>query len=225
MAHKMATGRSGADLREEPGVIGSGVVGALAYTWSDSFWFSAVEGEVRPVLLFTAIVFWAILKWESGRRGPRHTLADPDRLPDGPEHRGAPAEPALHPRHRVRHYFRKFKVTRNGILTTLVVSAAILGAIQGVIIPGLVKTAGSFERLFVNSFGLPFNTGVLFTGADHRAHRPGPALDPTQGKVVLNTILLSVTATHRLHLVRHDAIRSSANRRSTRTTRRTSSTC
>ncbi|MCB0812821.1 MAG: DUF2723 domain-containing protein, partial [Flavobacteriales bacterium] len=197
MAHKMAT-RDGAELTfgKSLAVIGSGVVGALAYTWSDSFWFSAVEGEVYALSsFFTAIVFWAILKWESVADEAHDTrwlilIAYLMGLSIGVHLLNLLCIPAI----AFVYYFRKFKVTRNGILTTLVVSAVILGAIQGVIIPGLVKTAGFFERLFVNSFGLPFNTGVLFYGALITALIVlGLRWTQRKGKVVLNTILLSVT--------------------------------
>ena len=84
-------------------VMGSGLVGALVYTFSDTFWFSAVEGEVYAFSsLFTAIVFWLILKWEDvANQPPQRPLADPDRLSDRTEYRCSLAEPPLSAGNRI----------------------------------------------------------------------------------------------------------------------------
>ncbi len=164
MAYKMAT-REGRELTNGAliAVLGSGIVGALAYTWSDSFWFSAVEGEVYALSsFFTAIVFWAILKWESEADQAHSTrwlilIAYLMGLSIGVHLLNLLCIPAI----AFVYYFKRYEVTPKGIITTFIVSAVILGAIQAVIIPGLVKVAGSFELLFVNDLGLPFNTGVL----------------------------------------------------------------
>ncbi|MDX9750794.1 MAG: DUF2723 domain-containing protein [Flavobacteriales bacterium] len=197
MAHKLAT-RHGA----EPGtgglvaVMGSGIVGALAYTWSDSFWFSAVEGEVYALSsFFTAIVFWAILKWESEAERPHSTrwlilIAYLMGLSIGVHLLNLLCIPAI----AFVYYFKRYEVTRRGIVITFLVSALILGAIQAVIIPGIVQVAGWFELLFVNSFGLPFNSGTLvyallliglIVWGLYRTQR--------RGLVLLNTIVLGVT--------------------------------
>ena len=177
-------------------VLGSGIVGALAYTWSDSFWFSAVEGEVYALSsFFTAIVFWAILKWEREADKPHNTrwlilIAYLMGLSIGVHLLNLLCIPAI----AFVYYFKKYKITRKGIIYTFIISALILGAIQAVIIPGLVKMAGSFELLFVNDFGLPFNTGTLVYAA-LLIGLVAWGLHWTQrkGKVVFNTVLLGVT--------------------------------
>lgn len=150
-------------------ITGSGAVGALAYTWSDSFWFSAVEGEVYAMSsLFTAIVFWAILKWEavveaSEQRG---VIASENRwiifiaymmgLSIGVHLLNLLAIPAI----CFVYYFRKYEVSLWGVVKTAFISVLLLGLIQFGIIQGLVRLAGSFELHAVNVLGLSFNTGV-----------------------------------------------------------------
>ncbi|MBL7962726.1 MAG: DUF2723 domain-containing protein [Flavobacteriales bacterium] len=198
MALKLAL-RDGAEA-PTPGqvlaILGSGTVGALAYTWSDSFWFSAVEGEVYALSsLFTAVVFWAILKWESEADQPHNKrwlilIAYLMGLSIGVHLLNLLCIPAI----AMVYYFKKYTPSRKGILWTLVISALILGVIQAVIIPGVVKLAGKFELLFVNGFGLPFNTGILVY-ALLLVGGIAWALRHTQrsGKDILNTIVLGVT--------------------------------
>ena len=144
-------------------ILGSGVVGALAYTFSDTFWFSAVEGEVyASSSLFTALVFWAILKWEDEADEPRANrwiilIAYLMGLSIGVHLLNLLAIPAI----VFVYYFRKYKATRNGILISLALSIVILGVVMYGIIPGVITIATWFELLFVNGFGLPFNTGVI----------------------------------------------------------------
>lgn len=151
----------GADLI---GVIGAGVVGALSYTFADSFWFSAVEGEVYAMSsFFTAIVFWSILKWENVADEP-----NADRwiifggyligLSIGVHLLGLLAVPAM----VFVYAFKKFKPTRWNMIKTAGVAVAILGFIQYGIIPGIPTLAAKFDILFVNEFGMPFNSGVIF---------------------------------------------------------------
>jgi hypothetical protein len=144
-------------------IIGSGLVGALAYTFSDTFWFSAVEGEVYATSsLFTAVVFWAILKWEN--------VADEkyaDRwivliaylmgLSIGVHLLNLLAIPAI----VLVYYFRKHKVTPGGFIAALFISAFILVFIQSGIIPHIVEFAASYELDFVNTLNLPFNSGTI----------------------------------------------------------------
>ncbi|MCW5900097.1 MAG: DUF2723 domain-containing protein [Flavobacteriales bacterium] len=197
MAHKLAT-RDGAELTTGAliAVLGSGIVGALAYTWSDSFWFSAVEGEVYALSsFFTAIVFWAILKWESEADQPHSTrwlilIAYLMGLSIGVHLLNLLCIPAI----AFVYYFKRYQVTPTGIGITFVVSAVILGAIQTLIIPGIVRLAGRFELLFVNEMGLPFNTGnliyaLLLIGAIVWTLR----WSQSKGRVLLNTIVLGVT--------------------------------
>ncbi|MBN2348497.1 MAG: DUF2723 domain-containing protein [Bacteroidales bacterium] len=145
-------------------ILGSGVIGSLAYTFSDSFWFSAVEGEVYATSsLFTALVFWAILKWENiaDKKFANRWLiliAYLMGLSIGVHLLNLLAIPAI----VLVYYFRKYKSDTKGVLKALFVSAVILGGIMYVIIPGVVKLAEVFERLFVNGFHLPYNSGVIF---------------------------------------------------------------
>ena len=178
-------------------VIGSGLVGALAYTFSDSFWFSAVEGEVYALSsLFTAVVFWAIVKWE-GVADESHNLrwiiliAYLMGLSIGVHLLNLLAIPAI----VMVYYFKKYKPTPKGIIIALGLSIVILAAIQYGIIPGLIVMASWFELLFINSFGLPFNTG-FFVYIALVVGGLGCGLHYTQknSKVVLNTIFLCVSA-------------------------------
>ncbi|MDR1860401.1 MAG: DUF2723 domain-containing protein [Bacteroidales bacterium] len=144
-------------------ILGSGMVGALAYTFSDTFWFSAVEGEVyASSSLLTAIVFWAILKWENVADQPYANrwlvlIFYITGLSIGVHLLNLLAIPAI----VLVYYFRKYPVTTKGIIISLAISVAILGFIMGVFIMGIVKVATWFELLFVNGFGLPYNTGVI----------------------------------------------------------------
>lgn len=177
-------------------VIGSGAVGALAYTFSDTFWFSAVEGEVYALSsLFTALVFWAILKWENIAHEKYSNrwlilIAYLMGLSIGVHLLNLLAIPAI----VFVYYYKKYPVTRNGIIKALLVSLAILGTIMYIIIPGVVKVATWFELLFVNGFGLPFNTGNFFyillligfiVWGLYYTHK--------KKKVVLNTIMVAFT--------------------------------
>lgn len=145
-------------------IIGAGLVGALAYTFSDSFWFSAVEGEVYSTSsLFTAIVFWAVLKWEDVADSPYANrwlilIAYLMGLSIGVHLLNLLVIPAI----VFVYYFKKYKVTRMGILAAASISIIILAVIMYGIIQGLVLIAGYIELMFVNGFGLPFNSGVLF---------------------------------------------------------------
>ena len=198
MALKLATRKGDEELTAGRiiAVLGSGVVGALAYTWSDSFWFSAVEGEVYALSsFFTAIVFWAILKWESESNEAHNTrwlilIAYLMGLSIGIHLLNLLCIPAI----AFVYYFKKFKFSPIGVLWTFLVSALILGAIQAVIIPGIVKVAGWFELLFVNDLGLSFNTGTLFYALVLIGLVVwGLMWTQRNGRVVLNTILLSVS--------------------------------
>ncbi len=144
-------------------IMGAGLVGSLAYTFSDTFWFSAVEGEVYALSsLFTALVFWAILKWENVAH-EKHAnrwlilIAYLMGLSIGVHLLNLLAIPAI----VFVYYFKKYHPSRNGVIAASVVSVAILAGIMYGIIPGVVKAASWFELLFVNSFSLPYNTGVI----------------------------------------------------------------
>lgn len=145
-------------------VIGSGVVGALAYTFSDTFWFSAVEGEVYATSsLFTALVFWAILKWENVANEPHANrwlilIAYLMGLSIGVHLLNLLAIPAI----VMVYYFKKYKVTPWGIVSALALSVVLLLILMYGIIQGVVVFASKFELLFVNSFGLPYKSGFIF---------------------------------------------------------------
>lgn len=145
-------------------IMGAGIVGALAYTFSDTFWFSAVEAEVYATSsFFTAIVFWAILKWE-------HTADEPhsDRwlilisylmgLSIGVHLLNLLTIPAL----AMVYYFRKKKPTLSGSIIAFIIGCVLLGAFQVGLIQGIPIIASKFELLFVNSFGLPLDSGAIF---------------------------------------------------------------
>ena len=176
-------------------VLGSGLVGSLAYAFSDTFWFSAVEAEVYAMsLLFTAIVFWGILRWEEEADKPHSSrwivfISYMVGLSIGVHLLNLLAIPAL----AFVYYFKKYKVTPKGIAITALVGVLILGFVQKGIIPGVVKMASLFELMFVNSLGMPFQSGVLFfifgLGA---AVAYGIYLTHKKGHVLYNTILLSL---------------------------------
>ncbi len=146
-------------------LIGSGVVGSLAYTFSDSFWFSAVEAEVYGMSsFFTAIVVWTILKWELVEDEARANrwlvfLAYLIGLSIGVHLLNLVTLPAL----ALIYYFKKKKnnISWRGVLITLAIATIIVIFINDLIIPGLPSVAGSFELFFVNSLGMPFGTGVI----------------------------------------------------------------
>jgi len=144
-------------------ILASGVVGGLAYTFSDTFWFSAVEAEVyASSSLFTAMVVWAMLKWEDSADEPHANrwiilIAYLMGLSIGVHLLNLLAIPAL----VFIYYYRKYPVTRNGIIMSLLVSLLILGIVMYGIIPGVITVATWFELMFVNGMGLPFNTGVI----------------------------------------------------------------
>ncbi|PWS27060.1 DUF2723 domain-containing protein [Pedobacter yonginense] len=146
-------------------IMGAGAVGALAYTFSDSFWFSAVESEVyAQSSLFTAIVFWGILKWEAHADEPRGDrwllfIAYIMGLSIGIHLLNLLTIPAM----AFVYYFKKTdKPTTSGIFKTLLVGVLILAIIQYGIIQYLVSFGAYFDLFFVNTLGLGFGTGVLF---------------------------------------------------------------
>ncbi len=146
-------------------IMGSGLVGALAYTFSDTFWFSAVEGEVYAYSsLFTAIVFWMILKWESVADKPHADrwivlIAYMMGLSIGVHLLNLLCIPAI----VLVYYFKKYPdANLKGSLIALCVSFVIVGLLLYGLIQGVVKVCGWFELLFVNNFGLPYDSGVIF---------------------------------------------------------------
>ncbi|MCE1200245.1 MAG: DUF2723 domain-containing protein, partial [Marinilabiliales bacterium] len=195
LARKIIGNGSNYSLPEMIAILGAGAVGALAYTFSDTFWFSAVEGEVYGTSsLFTALVFWAILKWENEADEPFANrwivlICYLIGLSIGVHLLNLLAIPAI----VFVYYFRKYTPTRNGILITSAIAFVLLAVIIWVVIPGLVVAASWFELLFVNTFGMPYNSGVIFYafalvggiayGIYYTYHKK---------MVVLNTVLLGL---------------------------------
>ena len=145
-------------------IMGSGLVGALVYTFSDTFWFSAVEGEVYAYSsLFTAVVFWLILKWEDVADQPHSDrwiilIAYLTGLSIGVHLLNLLCLPAI----VLVYYYKKVpNDNAKGSLLALFGSMVLVGIVLYGIVPGVVKVGGWFELLFVNSMGLPFNTGVI----------------------------------------------------------------
>jgi len=145
-------------------VEASALTGALIYTFSDTFWFSAVEGEVYAYSsLFTAVVFWLMLKWEDHADEPHSDrwlifIAYLTGLSIGVHLLNLLCLPAL----VLVYYFRRYpQANARGSLVALAGSFALVAAVLYGIVPGIVKVGGWFELLFVNTFGLPFNTGLI----------------------------------------------------------------
>ena len=176
-------------------IIGSGFVGALAYTFTDSFWFSAVEAEVYATSsFFTAIVFWAILKWENESEKKYANrwiilIAYLMGLSIGVHLLNLLAIPAI----VFVYYFKNYPINRKGVLKTLVLSAILLGGIMYVIIPGTVRVGWWFDLLFVNGFGLPYNSGLLFYISLLIVLIVYGLRYSYKSKPILNTIILGIT--------------------------------
>ena len=149
-------------------IEGSAMVGALIYTFSDTFWFSAVEGEVYAYSsAFTAVVFWLILKWEDHADEPHSDrwlilIMYMTGLSIGVHLLNLLCLPAI----VLVYYYRKFpqslpKRDLYGSLIALGISIVILAAVLYGVVPGIVQVGGWFELLFVNVLGCPFNTGEI----------------------------------------------------------------
>ncbi|MGZ8538940.1 MAG: glycosyltransferase family 117 protein, partial [Flavisolibacter sp.] len=165
-------------LRDEPTIqqsltiIGAGLVGGLAYTFTDSFWFSAVEGEVYALSsLFTALAFWAILKWERADDAAGNDIQLRNRadrwivflfftlgLSIGIHLLGLLVIPAA----VMVYYYKRYPYTRKGAIWAFIIGCVITGIVQVVVIQWSVKAAGWFDIRFVNNFGLPFFSGFTF---------------------------------------------------------------
>ena len=142
----------------------SGLVGALIYTFSDTFWFSAVEGEVYAYSsAFTAVVFWLILKWEDQADEPHSDrwlilIMYMTGLSIGVHLLNLLCVPAI----VLVYYYRRFpNANLKGSLIALAVSVVILAAVLYGVVPGIITVGGWFELFFVNTLGMPFNTGEI----------------------------------------------------------------
>ncbi|MFL9484361.1 DUF2723 domain-containing protein [Chitinophagaceae bacterium LWZ2-11] len=145
-------------------IIAAGTVGGLAFAFSDSFWFSAVEGIVFGVSpLFISSAFWAILKWEERADQPKADrwivlLAFVIGLSIGVHLLSILSIPAI----VMTYYFRRYKFSRKGVILAGILACVLTGVVQIFVIQGTVKLIGWFELLFVNNMGLPFNSGSYF---------------------------------------------------------------
>ncbi|MEG2599700.1 MAG: DUF2723 domain-containing protein [Muribaculaceae bacterium] len=155
---------TGVSLNEMLVIFGSGIAGALVYTWSDTFWFSAVEGEVYAFSSFcTALVFWLILKWENRANDPHSDrylilIAYVLGISIAVHLLNLLCIPAI----VLVFYYKKWKETSvKGSILALLLSFGIIVLILYGLVPGFVKVAQWFELNCVNSFGMPFNSGVL----------------------------------------------------------------
>jgi len=146
-------------------VMGAGLAGSLAYCWSDTFWFSAEEGEVYAYSsMFTALVFWLILKWEDHADEPHS-----DRwlvlifyltgLSIGVHLLNLLCLPAIA---LVYYYKKNPKANLKGSLVALAIGFLLVAAVLYGVVPGIVKVGGWFEILFVHALGMGFNTGMIF---------------------------------------------------------------
>ena len=144
-------------------IIGSGLIGSMEYTFTDTFWFSAVEGELYALSsLMLGLVFWAMLKWEEEADKPTSgrwivLIAYIMGLGLGVHRLNLLVLPVL----VFVFYFKKYEVTARGMLKALGIAILLIGFLVFILIPGVPKIAGWFELLFVNVFGLPYNTGLL----------------------------------------------------------------
>ncbi len=177
-------------------LIGAGLVGALAYTYCDSAWFSAVEAEVYSMSsFFTAFVVWAMLKWE--------VIEDESKanrwlilifymmgLSIGVHLLNLVTIPAL----ALIYYFKRYTPTTWGVIGAMAFSLFIIFFVNELIIPGLPTLAGKFELFFVNSLGLPFESGVIFFMLVLIAALVwGIVYSQRSNRPLLNTFILSTT--------------------------------
>lgn len=145
-------------------IMGAGAVGALAYTFSDSFWFSAVEGEVYAMSsLFTALVFWLMLKWEHDADRPNADrwivlIAFMMGLSIGVHLLNLLTIPAM----VMIYYFRRYKVTTWGTIWAFITGCAVTGLVQKFLIQDTIKASGFMDVFFVNSLHMPFFSGFAF---------------------------------------------------------------
>ncbi|MGB8492128.1 MAG: DUF2723 domain-containing protein [Bacteroidales bacterium] len=196
LVRKIYPGENKSEPKHFIAILGSGVIGALAYTFSDTFWFSAVEGELYALSsLITGLVFWGMLKWEEEADKPWSgrwiiLIAYIMGLGLGVHRLNLLIIPVL----VFVYYFRKYEVTTKGVVKTALAGLFILWLMVFVLMPGIPKVAGWFELLFVNSMGLPYNSGLLFFLVFL-----GVALvlairySLKSGKVLLNYVLTAIT--------------------------------
>ena len=145
-------------------IEGAAMVGALIYTFSDTFWFSAVEGEVYAYSsAFTAVVFWLMLKWEDNADKPHADrwlvlIAYMTGLSIGVHLLNLLCIPAI----VLVYYFKRVpNADLKGSLVALAISIVLVAAVLWGVVPGIITVGGFFELLFTNTLGMPFNTGTI----------------------------------------------------------------
>ena len=195
IARRMVSARRTMSEGDKITVLGAGVVGALAYTFTDTFWFSAVEGEVYAFSsMFTALVVWLMFKWEEHADEPHSSrwiilIAYLMGLSIGIHILNLLTIPAL----VFIYYFRRYsKVTLKGVIYATLISLVILGFINGIIIPYTVYIGAMVDVFFVNTLGLPVNSGItIFALALLTALFYGIFRTHKAGKKGWNLLLLS----------------------------------
>ncbi len=197
IAKKIIIGKGEMTSQKTWTIMGAALVGSLAYTFTDSFWFSAVEGEVYAMSsFFTAIVVWAIFKWEE-HADEKHAyrwlilIAYLMGLSIGVHLLNLLAIPAI----TFVYYFKKFpKPGWKGMVITSVLSILILAVVMYLIIPWIIKLAGLFELFFINTVGLPFNSGtIIYFVMLIGTILWGLSYTSKTGKPVWNAIILGIT--------------------------------
>ncbi|MDD3876742.1 MAG: DUF2723 domain-containing protein [Bacteroidales bacterium] len=193
LAKKLVTSNEEMSSTKMFAIFGSGIVGALAYTFSDTFWFSAVEGEVYAMSSFlTAVVFWAMLKWETEADKPTSLrwivlIAYIMGLSIGVHLLNLLTIPAM----VFIYYFKKYKVSPWGFVKTSFLAVILLTFVQNGIIPWIIKLDWLFEKFFVNALGLPFHLGSIFYFAIIIAGIVfGLLYTKKHQKVIANTLIL-----------------------------------
>ena len=173
----------------------SGIIGSLSYTFTDSFWFSAVEGEVYAMSsFFTAVTFWCIMKWEkeSDKASSSRWLILISYLIGlsiGVHLLSLLTIPAM----GMIYYNKKYNYSKLGAIKAFFISLIILVFIQGVIIPGAVSLIYSFELFFTNNLGLPFNCGtIIYFLSIIALITIGLIYTKNKNKPIYNTAILSV---------------------------------
>ena len=201
-ARRMATENreGGYSLPQTLAILGAGVVGSLAYAFSDTFWFSAVEGEVYAMSsLFTAMVFWAMTRWYEQADTPYANrwivlISFLMGLSIGVHLLNLLTIPAL----VFMFYYKKREEEEYTVKQSIgifLIGVVILGLLNFIVIPYLPKLAAYFDLLFVNTFGLPFNSGaIFFMLAVFAACFWGIFRTFRKGKVFANTVLLCLTS-------------------------------
>jgi hypothetical protein len=196
LVRRVFTSSTPLESKHIPVIIGSGIIGSLAYTFSDTFWFSAVEGELYAMSsLVTGLVFWAMLKWEEEADEPTAgrwiiLIAFIMGIGLGIHRLNLLVIPVL----VFIFYFKKYEVSTIGVIKTLILAILLLWIMVFVLMPGVPKVAEWFELLFVNVFGLPYNTGLLvFVAAVIAGLIFGIRYSIKSRRVILNYIMTCLT--------------------------------